>query len=263
MKLNERNITDLRTHADKAIRESAEEFASIHIDETFGITHLIGVTDHDDVDDLFAAFVFADKAEDQLDADAREALGNLWRDRGELETLDRKFAKARHLADRAHQWGEVRDRFKKLTTDAQVNAVSAAYHKLLDGPLKDAHHIFTINVPGVRTDKNHFTGETEERPYRSLANRDKDYKGRSYLSFDAHSRRQEVTWSQIGTAIKNALMVTSDEAKIESRVSRVDVVVDSNIWWREDCDLPERERFLRNCDHMMGRRSLGIIRRIK
>jgi len=250
---------DLSNHISAAVCERAETFAKVDLlasGPNF-LMDLIQQTGNNDPDASYAAFEFCREAERKLREAAREACNSI-RAR-DIDEFDTAVFRARHLIEKADLFAQTRDVFKDTTAKAQDDAISAEFRKLLDNELRgDTYFYFTLCRQHETTRRNWATGKDEKYTVRSHLTRGKDYRGRSCLEFD-RGRRQEVTWAQIGTALKNAHKLVDEDYG----VSEVEVIIDSGTLWSIDSKLPEQERHERNVQSLMGRRVLGTIRRLK
>ena len=256
---------DFSNHISAAVRERAETFAKVDLLASGPgfVMDLSSHTDKNDPDAAYAAFEFCREAERKLRQEAADECNNI-RARN-IDDFDIAVSRARQLIEKADLFAQTRDVFKDATAKAQDDAVSAAFQKLLDNELRGCRaapcsesFYFTLCRQYETTHRNWATGEDQKYTVRSNLTRGKDYRGRSILEFD-RGRRQEVTWANIGTALKNAHKLVDEDYG----VSEVEVVIDSGKLWRIDSELPEKERHERNVQSLMGRRVLGTIRRIK
>ena len=251
---------DLSNHISAAVRERAESFAKVDLLKSgsdFAMT-LWANTDRDDPDAAYAAFEFCREAESKLRREASEACRAIsWRSANEF---DSGVCRARLLVEQADLWKRTREVFRKAAEKAQDDAISAAFRKLCDNELRgdNVYFRFTLGRQYQSTRRNWETGADEPYTYRSHLVRGKDYRGKSELEFERGGRRQEVTWANLGTAIKNAHKLVD-----EGHNAEVEVIIDSGTLWSIDsAEKDEKVRWERNVQNLMGRRVLGTIRRL-
>jgi len=254
MKLN------LSSHTSAAVRQRAEEFEKVNL-LTSGATFAMDLwagTDRYDPDAAYAAFEFCRLAEQDLRRLAREACDKIRA--GNREDFEKAVGAARVIIERADLFERVREVFRKAVEKSQEDAIGAAYQKLLDNELRTDHRHARFTLARLRqtTRRNWQTGKEEPYEIRDTLVRGKDYNNKSVLEF-ARDRRMEVTWANLGTAIKNAKKMVADRYG----ESEVEVIIDSGKLWSIDSKADDDERMLRNQQSLMGRRVLGTIRRLR